>query len=195
MRPTDTHGTAGKTQERSDRKERLAEIKERITKKGDPTIPKTEVKTEKGKGGQERDPKHGPGRGEPPTKRKQEESRDSKDIKQGGGVRLAEGKRDFRSPDGPPRWIRLVPREGTTVLDEVTTQRAKRRETMDFVDGYGGEHELIAGVSTVFCSRCGYRDHFSKLPEYCSLNRRRKGQGKKRDTDEASKKWGMGKSG
>ena len=194
MRPTDMHGTAGKTQERSDRKERLAEIKERITKKGDPTIPETEVKTEKGKGEQERDPKHGPGRGEPLTKRKQEESRDSKDIKQGGGVRLAEGKRDFRSPEGPPRRIRLLPREGITVLDEVTTQREKRRETMDFVDGYGGEHELIAGVNTVICSRCGYRDHFSKLPEECSVSRRQKDK-EKRDTDEASKERGLGKSG
>ena len=144
------------------KKESLAEIKERITKKGDPTIPKTEVKTEKGK--------------------------------QGGEVRLAKGKRDFRSPDGPPMRMRLVPREGTTVLDEVTTQRAKRRETMDFVDGYGGEHELIAGVNTVICSRCGYRDHFSKLPEECSVSRRQKDK-EKRDTDEASKERGVGKSG
>ena len=87
-----------------------------------------------------------------------------------------------------------MPREGITVLDEVTTQRDKRRETMDFVDGYGGEHELIAGVNTVICSRCGYRDHFSKLPEECSVSRRQKDK-EKRDTDEASKERGLGKSG
>ncbi len=91
MRPTDMHGTAGKTQERSDRKERLAEIKERITKNGDPTITEFEAKTDKGKGDRQ--------------KRKQEESPDNKDIKQGGGVRLAEGMRAFRSPEGPPRRI------------------------------------------------------------------------------------------
>ena len=162
MRPTDTHGTEGKTQERSDRKERLAEIKERITKKGDNKTPKTEVRTEKGK--------------------------------QGGGARLAEGKCDLRSPDGPPRWIRLAPREGITVLDEATTQSEKRKETMDFVDGYGGEHDLIAGVNTVICSRCGYRDHFSKLPVDCSARRRQKDR-EKRDTAEASKERGMGKGG
>jgi hypothetical protein len=105
-----------------------------------------------------------------------------------------EGKRDLRSPDGPPRWIRLVPREGITELDEVTTQKEKRRETMDFVDGYVGEHELIAGVSTVFCSRCGYRDHFSNLPKECSVSSRQKDR-EKRDTDKASKERGMGKSG
>ncbi len=89
---------------------------------------------------------------------------------------------------------RLLPREGITVLEEVTTQREKRRETMDFVDGYEGEHELIAGVNTVICSRCGYRDHFSKLPEECSVSRRQKDK-EKRDTDEASKERGTGKSG
>ena len=92
------------------------------------------------------------------------------------------------------RYNGTMPREGITVLDEVTTQREKRRETMDFVDGYGGEHELIAGVNTVICSRCGYRDHFSKLPEECSVSRRQKDK-EKRDTDEASKERGMEKSG
>ena len=66
--------------------------------------------------------------------------------------------------------------------------------TLDFVNGYGGEHELIAGVNTVICSRCGYRDHFSKLPEECSVSRRQKDK-EKRDTDEASKERGLGKSG
>ena len=36
MRLTDMHGTAGNIQERSDRKERLAEIKERITQRATP---------------------------------------------------------------------------------------------------------------------------------------------------------------
>ena len=84
-----------------------------------------------------------------------------------------------------------MPREGITELDEVTAQREKRRETLGFVNGYGGEHELIAGVNTVICSRCGYRDHFSKLPEECSVSRRQKDKEKR----EASKERGMGKSG
>ena len=95
---------------------------------------------------------------------------------------------DFPPDVGRPAYFHV------TVLDEVTTQREKRRETMDFVDGYGGEHELIAGVNTVICSRCGYRDHFSKLPEECSVSRRQKDK-EKRDTDEVSKERGMGKSG
>ena len=53
---------------------------------------------------------------------------------------------------------------------------------------------VIAGVNTVICSRCGYRDHFSKLPEECSVSRRQKDK-EKRDTDEVSKERGMGKSG
>ena len=160
------------------KKGRLVEIMERITKKGDPIIPniegmtqKIEVKKEKGKGRQ---------------KPKQEECRGSKDIEQGCGVRPVEGKRAFRSPEGPPPKIRLLPREGITERDEVTTQRERRRETLGFVNNYGGEHELIAGVNLVICSRCGYRDHFSKLPEECTSGKEPKKLKKKKDKKKPS---------